>query len=58
MTKSDPEKKPREKPQIEKFRDKARELECDDDEGHFAAALKRVASAPVSSAKKPKVRDK
>jgi hypothetical protein len=32
------------KTQIDKFRDKARELECDEDEDRFKAALKTVAS--------------
>lgn len=31
------------KPQIEKFRDKARELECDDDEKKFGVVLGKVA---------------
>jgi hypothetical protein len=34
------------KPQIEKFRDLARELETDDDEGRFAEIVKRIATAP------------
>jgi hypothetical protein len=34
------------KPQIEKFRDLARELECDDDEETFAERVKKIASAP------------
>jgi hypothetical protein len=34
------------KPQIEKFRDLARELECDDDEAAFAEKVKRIATAP------------
>lgn len=34
------------KSQIEKFRDAARAHDCDEDEGHFDEALKRVAKAP------------
>jgi hypothetical protein len=34
------------KPQIDKFREAARELETDDREEAFDAALKRVAKAP------------
>jgi len=44
MTDSDQTKKGAKKSQIEKFRDKARELECDDDEGRFKEKLKTVAS--------------
>jgi hypothetical protein len=39
--------KPRtEPPQIDKFRDLARELECDEDEDAFRAKFKKVATAP------------
>jgi hypothetical protein len=41
-----------EKPQIEKFRDLARELECDDDEDAFDARLKRIAKALKTPAEK------
>ncbi|WP_203566246.1 DNA-binding protein [Aurantimonas aggregata] len=34
------------KPQIDKFREAARELETDDDEERFDATLKRIAKAP------------
>jgi hypothetical protein len=34
------------KPQIDKFRDAARELETDESEENFDSALKRVAKAP------------
>jgi hypothetical protein len=44
---------PKEKTQPEKFRDAARAHECDPDEGHFDAALKRVAKAPVPKDDKP-----
>ena len=40
-----PARKPRppdEKPQIERFREMARELECDEDEGAFKAKLAQV----------------
>lgn len=35
-----------EEQQLDKFRDLARELECDDDEKSFDERLKRVASPP------------
>lgn len=35
-----------EKSQADKFRDLARELECDEDEKRFDKALRRVGSAP------------
>lgn len=34
------------KAQLEKFRDLARELECDDDEEAFKAKLRQIAKAP------------
>jgi hypothetical protein len=34
------------KPQADKFRDLARELEADEDESHFEDALRRIAKAP------------
>jgi hypothetical protein len=34
------------KPQIDKFRDLARKLECDEDEEAFKAKFKKVATAP------------
>jgi hypothetical protein len=34
------------KTQLERFREVARTLECDDDEVHFDAKLKKVAKAP------------
>jgi len=34
------------KPQLDKFRDLARELECDDDEVRFDEKLKKLAKAP------------
>lgn len=33
-------------PQIDRFKETARALECDDDEAHFDAKLKKVAKAP------------
>lgn len=33
------------KPQADKFRDLARELECDEDEARFEEAVKKVAKA-------------
>jgi len=41
------------KHQFDKFRDLARELECDDDEAAFKAKLVKIAKAP-SRAPKPK----
>ena len=37
---------PDEKPQIEGFKDLARELGCDEDEAAFDRALRRIAQAP------------
>jgi len=37
---------PAPKPQVDKFRDLARELECDDDEAAFDEKLKKLAKAP------------
>ena len=34
-----------EKSQLERFKDAARELECDDDEARFDATVKKVAKA-------------
>jgi hypothetical protein len=41
------------KTQVQKFREAAREAECDQDEGHFDDALKRVAKAPPPKDEKP-----
>ena len=40
------------KPQADKFRDLARELECDEDEAAFDERLRKLAKAP--KAEKPK----
>jgi hypothetical protein len=40
------EKQQHESPQIDKFRELARELKCDDDEAAFDEVLKRIATAP------------
>jgi hypothetical protein len=40
MTDPDP------KPQLDKFKDLARELECDDDEEAFKAAVRKIGTAP------------
>lgn len=37
---------PDEKPQIDKFKEAARELECDDDEQRFKERLKKLVVAP------------
>ena len=42
------------KPQIEKFRDLARELETDNDESRFDERLKRLATAPREPKPAPK----
>ena len=39
------------KPQADKFRDLARELECDEDEAKFEETVKRVAKADARSKK-------
>lgn len=45
--------KEHETPQIDKFRDLARELECDDDEAAFDERLKRIATASHNRGKAP-----
>jgi hypothetical protein len=42
------------KDQIAAFREKARELGCDDDEERFDHALKRIAKAPSSKPEPPR----
>lgn len=37
---------PTSKDQIERFKEAARELDCNDDDATFAATLKKVAKAP------------
>jgi hypothetical protein len=44
----------REKPQLDKFKELAKELGCDDDEEAFRAKLRRVAKAPPQHRDKPK----
>jgi hypothetical protein len=39
--------------QVERFREKARELECDDSAEHFDATLKAVAEHAPAKAKRP-----
>lgn len=34
------------KPQVDKFRDLARQLEADEDEAHFEEAVKKIVRAP------------
>ena len=41
------------KPQAEKFADLARELECDEDEDAFKAAVRKIGTAPKSPPPKP-----
>jgi hypothetical protein len=45
---------PNAKPQIERFREMARELECDEDEAAFDAALRKIATAPTPQKYEPK----
>lgn len=46
----------RSKPQIEKFREAARELETDDSEERFGRVLKKIAKAPAKPEEdKPKL---
>ena len=45
--------KPKEKPQIEKFRELAREIETVDSEEPLNAAIKKVAKAPPPKDSKP-----
>ena len=46
------------KPQLDKFRDLARELECDEDEAKFEETVKRVAKPqPAPQPPLPRVRD-
>jgi hypothetical protein len=40
------------KSQLDKFKDAARELECDDDEEHFKERVSKLVKAPVDNAKK------
>lgn len=39
--------------QLSKFRDMARELECDEDEAAFEAKVRTVANAPAREGKDP-----
>lgn len=40
-----------EQPQLDKFRDLARQLDCDEDESRFEDQVRKVASAPKAEAK-------
>lgn len=40
------------KPQVDKFRNPARELECDEDEAAFEDKVRRVATAPKREAER------
>jgi len=44
------------KPQIERFKELARELGCDEDEAAFEAALARIVSTPAQPKYEPKRR--
>ena len=41
------------KPQLERFKETARELECDEDEDHFNATLKKIVTTETEKGKKP-----
>lgn len=41
------------KPQVDKFRDLARELECDEDEAAFDERLRKVARTPEPEVTEP-----
>lgn len=43
----------KDKPQLDKFKEAARESECDMDEEKFDQALKKVAKTPKPKTKKP-----
>lgn len=45
-----------EKPQIDKFKDAARELECDDDEQRFRERLGKIAKSDKKAAETKKPR--
>jgi hypothetical protein len=56
-----PARKPRdpnEKPQIERFRELARELECDENEAAFDALLRKLLTAGPPKKYEPKKRRK
>lgn len=46
-------KKQDDRPQADKFRDLARELECDEDEAAFEDKVRRVAKTPPPKEPKP-----
>lgn len=46
--------KTKEKPQIERFREKARELECEDSDEAFEAVVRKIAKTPSKKAKPKK----
>jgi hypothetical protein len=45
--------KPDDKPQLDKFRDLARQLECDEDEERFEETVKQVATKKPENKKAP-----
>lgn len=51
MNKAKPGARRSNEAQIDKFRDLARELECDEDEEAFRAKFRKVATAPKPTAK-------
>jgi hypothetical protein len=48
---------PSPKPQVDKFRDLARELDCDDDQARFDEKLKKLATQPPTPAPKARKGD-
>ena len=47
---------PNAKPQIERFREMARELECDEDEAAFDAVLRKIVTADAPKKYEPRKR--
>lgn len=46
----------KEKPQIERFREAAKELECDGDERAFEAVVRKIAKSPAKKGDKGKAK--
>jgi hypothetical protein len=46
--------KTKQKSQIERFREAARELECEDDDQAFEKIVRKIAKSPSKKAEKPK----
>ncbi|WP_293680062.1 hypothetical protein [uncultured Phenylobacterium sp.] len=48
---------PADKPQLDKFRDLARELEADEDPKHFAETVRKIAPKGPATGKRSEVKD-